>query len=95
MNKFKDYVCAVRYSLNTCRKNMKFFIPEMIVIAIVSLCLPLILNFLSKYIIDCITRNVEVEHFIKTLILWIVIILCLKVMSGIAQYYYSKENRYL
>ena len=37
----------------------------MIVIAIVSLCLPLILNFLSKYIIDCITRNVEVEHFIK------------------------------
>ena len=95
MKKFKDYVYAVRYSLNTCRKNKKLFIPEMIVIAIVSLCLPLLLNYLSKYIIDCITRSVEAEHFIKTLILWIAIILCLKVMSGIAQYYYSKENRYL
>lgn len=95
MKKFKDYVYAVRYSLNTCRKNKKLFIPEMIVIAIVSLCLPLLLNYLSKYIIDCITRSVEAEHFLKTLILWIAIILCLKVMSGIAQYYYSKENRYL
>ena len=95
VKKFKDYVYAVRYSLNTCRKNKKLFIPEMIVIAIVSLCLPLLLNYLSKYIIDCITRSVEAEHFLKTLILWIAIILCLKVMSGIAQYYYSKENRYL
>ena len=84
VKKFKDYVYAVRYSLNMCRKNKKLFIPEMVVIAIVSLCLPLMLNYLSKYIIDCITRSVEAEHFIKTLILWIAIILCLKVMSGIA-----------
>ena len=95
MKKIKKYVSALRYSLNMCKKNKVLLIPEMLVIAIVSLCIPLMQNYLSKYVVNGVTNKLDVRIFIKTLILWIAIILCLKVTSKITQYYYSKKNRYL
>lgn len=95
MNKFKKYVNVFVYSYNACKKYGVIFLPMIIIISIVSLSLPLLQNYFAKYVATSITIKTDITSFLKTIFIWIICLLTMKIIIYIVNYYFSKNSRVL